>query len=341
MTPRSVLERAASPLRSARRALPPRRVFLLALLALLGASCTRPLPLGLVPPGPASYGISEREVALPASVPGASIEGHLIRPDAPEGASFPCAVLLHGKGGWWRAYVRYGQELAARGIAALVLNYYSVHHVDLEGWRTPFAERREQFEAQNEDIVRATAQFARSPLCAGGKVAVVGFSLGADKAIRAAAALPEVSAVAAYYGPYDYVSFIHQRVNPILLALASEDLLRWKRYLEENSPIRLATKTHVPIFLLHGVEDAVIPVNQTLQMTEALRRGGGKVRIHLYEGVGHNFVLRRGPAEVRDDSLRRVIGFLREHLPAAGQAPAAKARGDGRASAPPSPGAGG
>ncbi|MBI1724041.1 MAG: dienelactone hydrolase family protein [Candidatus Tectomicrobia bacterium] len=341
MTIRDALARAAPPLRRVGRALPPRRVLLLAMLAFFGASCVRPLPLGLQPPGPAAYGVAEEELALPASVPGSHMEGYLLRPEVPDGTRIPCAVLLHGKGGYWRAYTRYGRELAARGIAALVLNYYSVHQVDLEGWKTPFTERKESFEAQNEDIVRATARFAQGPLCAGGKVAVVGFSLGADKAIRAAAALPEVAAVAAYYGPYDYVSFIHVRVNAIVLALASEDLLRWKKYLEEASPIRLVPKIRAPVFLLHGVEDAVIPVEQSLQMTEALRRRGGKFRIHFYEGAGHNFVLRRGPSEVRDDSVRRVIAFLQEHLPAEGRAPAAEARKEGGAPSSPPPGAGG
>lgn len=320
-------------IRSARRAFPLRRVLLLALLSFFGASCARPLPLGLVPPTPATYNVAEEEMALPASVPGMSVEAHLARPEAPEGASFPCVILLHGKGGWWRAYTRYARELASRGIAALTLNYYSVHYADLDGWKTPFAERKEQFEGQNQDIALATAHFARSPLCAGGKVGVVGFSLGADKAFRAAAAVPEVSAVVAYYGPYDYVSYIQERVNPLLLIFASDDLRRWKTYMEENSPIRLAPKTRAPVFLLHGVEDAVVPVQQSIRMIEALRQRGNTVDTKFYEGVGHNFVLRRGPAEVRDDSVRRAIAFLLQHLPAAqaqgGAAPASSLPGSG------------
>jgi len=341
LTIRDALSRAAAPIRRVRRALPPRRLLLLGLLWALSASCARPLPLGLEPLGPSTSRIIEEEMALPASVRGSSVEGYLLRPEVPGGTQVPCAVLLHGKGGYWRAYTRYGRALAERGIAALVLNYYSAHYVDLDGWRTPFAERKESFEAQNEDIARATAHFARSPVCAGGKLGLVGFSLGADKAIRAAASLPEVAAVVAYYGPYDYISLIQQRVNPLLLIFASEDLLRWKKYLEDASPIRLAPKTPAPVFLLHGTDDSVIPVQQSLRMTQALRRRGNKVTVKLYEGVGHNFVLRRGPAEVRDDSVRLAIGFLREHLPAEGKAPAAQARKENGTPSSPLPGAGG
>ena len=323
----------------ARRALPLRRVLLLVLLAFFGASCAHPVPLGLEPLGPPVHAVVETELALPASLDGAEMEGALIRPGAPEGAQFPCAVLLHGKGGWWQAYNRYARELAARGFASLNLNYYSVHRVDLEGWRTPFQIRKTSFEAQTADIIRATRQFARSPFCAGGKVAMVGFSLGADKAFRAAAALPEVAAVVAYYGPYDYVSFIQARVNPVVLALASEDLLQWKKYMEEASPILLAPMTRVPVFLLHGMEDSVIPVDQSLKMREILQKQGNPVTLKLYDGTGHNFVLRRGPTEVRDDSLRLAIGFLQKHLPAA-KPPAARTLEAGTPSSP-LPGTGG
>lgn len=338
MSIRTILARASVQAGRARRALPLRRVFLLVLLSFFGASCVHPVPTGLEPLGPGTLAVTETDLPLPASLSGAEMEAALIRPEAPEGTQFPCVVLLHGKGGWWRAYSRYGRELASRGFAALNLNYYSAHQVDLEGWRTPFADRRKSFEAQTADIVGAVRRFARSPFCSGGKVAMVGFSLGADKAFRAAAALPEVAAVVAYYGPYDYVAFIHQRVNAVVLAFASEDLLQWKKYVEEGSPIFLATKTRAAVLLLHGMEDSVIPVEQAVKMQKALQKLGNTVTLKLYEGTGHNFVLRRGPAEVRDDSMRLAIAFLRQHLPA--PRPAA-AQALGNPPAAPLPGTGG
>ncbi len=319
MRPREALSRAGASIRRARRLVRLRRVVLLASLFFLATSCVRPLPTGLQPPAPPTHAYLEREVALSGSAPGSPLEGYIVQPQGR--GPFRCAVLLHGRGGWWRAYVRYGTELASRGIAALLINYHSAHYVDMEGLNSTFEERRQLFEAQNEDIYRATAEFARSPLCAGGRVGVVGFSLGADKAMRAAAALPEVGAVVAYYGPYDYVSFIRTRVNPVLLAIATEDLLRWKQYLEAQSPIRTAERTRAAVLLLHGVEDAVIPAQQSIRMMDALRRRrGGAARLKLYEGVGHNFILRRGPPEVRDDSIRLAVDFLRQSLPAEGPA---------------------
>jgi dipeptidyl aminopeptidase/acylaminoacyl peptidase len=88
------------------------------------------------------------------------------------------------------------------------------------------------------------------------------------------------------------------------------------------------------------VEDSLIPVAQAIKMRETLQRRGNPVTMKLYEGAGHNFVLRRGPAEVRDDSLRLAVDFLRKTLPAA-KPPAAQALKEERAPSASLAGAGG
>jgi predicted peptidase len=45
---------------------------------------------------------------------------------------------------------------------------------------------------------------------------------------------------------------------------------------------------NIPIWLFHGDADPVIPVGESRQMAEALRREGGDVRYTEYPGVGHN-----------------------------------------------------
>lgn len=168
------------------------------------------------------------------------------------------------------------------------------------------------------------AAFSRYPVCAGRKVGLIGFSLGADKAFRTAAAMPGIGAVVGYYGPYDYVSFIRQRVNPVLLALADKEALKWKAYLEKNSPFALASRVRASSLLFHEVEDRTITVKQSILMQRALgRQGGPGARIKLYEGVGHNFALKhrggfslrhRGSGAERTDSIRRTVSFLKKKL---------------------------
>lgn len=310
-----------------------RRLFLLVCAMLLATSCARPRTAGLAPAPEGRHSHEETYIALPSSVEGASVTGYLARPLG--GGRRACVVLLHGKGGWWQAYRRYAQKLASHGFAALIIDYYSVHRVDLEGLRTPFVQRKRNFEHQNEDINRAVSAFAGGAHCAGGKIGLIGFSLGADKAFRAAAALPAVGAVVAYYGPYDYAALIKTRVSSVVLALATQDLLRWKRYLEFHSPANKAGNTKASVLIFHGVEDGVIPVAQSFTMIKKLRaRESGAAELKLYEGTGHNFVLRRRAPREREDSIRRALDFLKTHLPGTRERPGAGSADGNRAELP-------
>ena len=300
-----------------------RSLLLFVFAMLMVTSCARPRTLNLAPAPTGSYDHQESYVELPSSIENASMTGYLVRPS--KDGKYPCVVLLHGKGGWWRAYIRYARKLASHGFSSLVINYYSVHQVDLEGLRTPFVQRKSNFERQNEDIHQAISAFANSAHCLQDKVGLIGFSLGADKAFRAAASLPVVKAVVAYYGPYDYAALIKKRINAVVLALATEDLLRWKEYLELHSPANKIQNTKASTLMFHGVADGIIPVQQSFTMMRKLRaRKSGYAQLKLYEGTGHNFVLRRRTPREREDSIRLALIFLKNHLPQTGEPPKAQ-----------------
>ena len=300
-----------------------RSLLLFIFAMLMVTSCARPRTLNLAPAPAGSYDHKENYVELPSSIENALMTGYLVRPSID--GRYPCVVLLHGKGGWWRAYIRYARKLASHGFSSLVINYYSVHQVDLEGLRTPFVQRKSNFERQNEDINQAISAFANSAHCLQDKVGLIGFSLGADKAFRAAASLPVVKAIVAYYGPYDYEALIKKRINAVVLALATEDLLRWKEYLELHSPANKIQNTKASALMFHGVADGLIPVQQSFTMMRKLRaRESGYAHLKLYEGTGHNFVLRRRTPREREDSIRLALTFLKNHLSQATEPPNAQ-----------------
>ena len=45
---------------------------------------------------------------------------------------------------------------------------------------------------------------------------------------------------------------------------------------------------HIPIWLFHGADDPIIPVEESRRMNEELRRAGADVHYTEYAGVGHN-----------------------------------------------------
>ena len=74
----------------------------------------------------------------------------------------------------------------------------------------------------------------------------------------------------------------------------------------ERSPLSHPERFRVPLLILQGSEDRVVPPSQAEAIRDALAAHGVAHAYVLYEGEGHGF--RR--AETVTDSLRRELGFL-------------------------------
>ncbi|KAL2881057.1 hypothetical protein SGCOL_003716 [Colletotrichum sp. CLE4] len=63
----------------------------------------------------------------------------------------------------------------------------------------------------------------------------------------------------------------------------------------ERSPLYHADKIGAPLFLLHGVADTVVPIEQARLIYKAVKGKGGDVRIREVEGEGHMFGMPGSP----------------------------------------------
>ncbi|MDJ0768817.1 MAG: prolyl oligopeptidase family serine peptidase [Ilumatobacter sp.] len=83
-----------------------------------------------------------------------------------------------------------------------------------------------------------------------------------------------------------------------------------ERY-EQRSPAGCADAIDVPILVMHGDDDPVVPLSSTTSFVERVRAAGGDVELVVMEGEGHGF---KDPANKRADYaltaafLRRVLG---------------------------------
>ncbi len=75
----------------------------------------------------------------------------------------------------------------------------------------------------------------------------------------------------------------------------------------DRSPVTHASKVEVPVLVLQGSDDKVVPQSQADSMVDAMRKAGANVEYKVYEGEGHGF---RRPANVADE-LERTEAFLR------------------------------
>ena len=58
--------------------------------------------------------------------------------------------------------------------------------------------------------------------------------------------------------------------------------------LTETSPFLDAQALKMPIWAFHGLDDALVSPNQTIEMVRALEGRNPGLKYDLYEGVGHN-----------------------------------------------------
>jgi len=78
----------------------------------------------------------------------------------------------------------------------------------------------------------------------------------------------------------------------------------------ERSPLLHADRIAVPVIFFQGLEDPVVPADQTERMALALGERGIPVEVHLFPGEGHGF---RDKA-VQQRVLEATEAFFRRHL---------------------------
>jgi predicted peptidase len=56
----------------------------------------------------------------------------------------------------------------------------------------------------------------------------------------------------------------------------------------EGDPSDAARLKNIPVWAFHGLKDDIVPLNQTVDMVNAIRQAGGHAHLTLYPGVGHD-----------------------------------------------------
>lgn len=212
---------------------------------------------------------------------------------APEGTLPPLVISSHGGP---TGYTGSGLKLrtqyfTARGYAYLALNYTgSTGH------------GRDYREALfgNWGIVDAddAAEVANHLVAAGrvGKVGIVGASAGGYNVLQALVRYPSTfDAGFCVCGVSDVKKLdesTHKLESEYMGALVLDpgmtDEQKEERY-RERAPLFHADKIEAPLFLLHGVADTVVPIEQARLIYKAVKDKGGDVRIREVEGEGHMF----------------------------------------------------
>jgi dipeptidyl aminopeptidase/acylaminoacyl peptidase len=142
-----------------------------------------------------------------------------------------------------------------------------------------------------------------------GRVAVAGGSAGGLTALLVAARHGHlVRACVSAYGVTDLYELgrtTHRLESRYLDEIVGE-LPGAAAVFRDRSPVTHAAAIRVPLLLLQGDADEVVPPAQAHVLADAVRAAGGTVELHVYEGEGHGWSRR---ATVQDE-LERTWAFL-------------------------------
>ena len=80
---------------------------------------------------------------------------------------------------------------------------------------------------------------------------------------------------------------------------------------EQRSPLLHADRIRCPVLFFQGLQDKVVPPEQTERMAEALRSNGIPVEVRLFEEEGHGFRNQATQIEVLEETERFFCSSLR------------------------------
>lgn len=242
---------------------------------------------------------------------GVEIAAVLTTPKGRSGA-LPLIVMPHGGPrardsevwDWWT------QFLADRGYVVIQPNYRGS-----TGYGTKFMELGEgQWgRAMQDDLDDSVKALAALGIADPKRVCMVGASYGGYAALRAAQRDGDkYRCVVSYAGVSDLNRMIRYQSNFLYSKARGEWLRRQASDLKDVSPVNFAGSFSIPVLIMHGKEDRVVPIVQSQVMAQKLKSAGKDVT-YIVQPLGDHHFSRQ---EDRLEFLKAMEAFLAKHNPA-------------------------
>jgi dipeptidyl aminopeptidase/acylaminoacyl peptidase len=265
-----------------------------------------------------------QDVAAPAEVKaisyaaadGLKIPGILTLPRVESAKNLPLIVLPHGgpaitdelEFDWW------AQALAAQGYAVLQPNYRG-STIDSDFLHAGFGEWGRKMQTDLSDGVRYLAQ---EGIVDPKRVCIAGASYGGYAALAGVTLDPGVYRCAVSVAGLSDLKRFLKWVNDTHVAVEGR---YWDRFMGATdpkdpkllaiSPIEHVAVVSVPVLLIHGRDDTVVPYEQSDVMLDALKRAGKSVQLVTMKHEDHWL----SRSETRLQMLQATVDFLKANNP--------------------------
>ena len=277
-------------------------------------------PLGPAYPGIGAADVAEVKYIRYAAADGMEIPAFLTLPNGRSAKNLPLIVLPHGGPlaeddpgfDWW------AQAIASRGYAVLQPQFRGS---DGFGWEHTSAGFGEWGRKMQTDLSDGVRYLARKGTIDPKRVCIVGGSYGGYAALagptldrgvyRCAVSGAGVS------DPRSFLRWVEHR------AFQSDPLSMrfWTRFmgvkdsddpkLAEISPLAHVANDDVPILLIHGSDDTIVPMQQSDDMNDALRAAGKPVTYVKLKSEDHWL----SRSETREQMLEAMVNFREANNP--------------------------
>ncbi|UPV74522.1 S9 family peptidase [Halorussus limi] len=235
-------------------------------------------------------------------------EGH----DDADPDSIPLLVHPHGGPTAFDGYeFNYrAQYFAAQGFAVIEPNYRGS-----SGFGREFRNRNDFAwgEGDLDDVVNAADALADAyPAVDPDRAGIYGGSGGGLMTVNALGRTDRFDAGAAFYGVYDYETFMDDtddvgwRLMKRELGFPATDIDNYR----EASPIRSVPDIDAPLLVLHGEQDVRVPLSQSEQLVAELEKHGKTHELQTYEDEPHGFLRRENVL----DAYSRVADLFAKYL---------------------------
>lgn len=242
---------------------------------------------------------------------GVEIAAVLTTPKGRSGA-LPLIVMPHGGPrardsevwDWWT------QFLADRGYVVVQPNYRGS-----TGYGTKFMEMGEgQWgRAMQDDLDDAVKALADLGIADPKRACMVGASYGGYAALRAAQRDGDKYRCAiSYAGVSDLNRMVRYQGNFLYSKSRGDWLRRQASDLKDVSPVNFPAAFSIPVLIMHGEEDRVVPIVQSRVMAQKLKSAGKDVTYIVQPQGDHHFSRQQDRLEF----LKAMEGFLAKHNPA-------------------------
>lgn len=270
--------------------------------------------------GLTAEGVSPVRAVTYKAADGLEIHGYLTIPLGREAKNLPLVVLPHGGPAvrdepgfnWW------SQALASRGYAVLQPNFRGSTGYGRSHFEKGFGQWGKAMQTDLSDGVR---DLAKQGVIDPKRVCIIGASYGGYAALAGATIDRGVYRCAvSVAGPSDLRRMLLDNQQRFL-SRDNSGLRWWLNFMGAEgikdpdltviSPALLADKVEIPILLIHGKDDTVVPYAQSMAMANALKKAGKPYELVTLPGEDHYL----SSGATRLTMLSSMVTFLEKNNP--------------------------